>query len=462
MVNEEFAQTHQIPLLERILPPGEIDQAHIDRAKLTTVFGADGDVYKSNTELPRYERDRRRSLGRFLSQQLVIKVAKDKPESRDSIYRQAEMITDPYIQPFAVASANPKKDRMTGRPSILLERATGYKLESDSNPGLEAVDYERIVYQLAMVYNRYHRLGHSAKDVGKDLFYRKQFDPKNPLPFADPPRIILYDLAYSANLRSKAVELITDIENEQSQFVSVLQEFFRCVPKSKLVKVQKVVGQIYQKKFQSLAQVAQALDPDGQFAGEYRRITGKAPEYVQNLGFSEAEFNHYIGTPDDNPPQISTIEEEELLTPAESQGLDTMHFYIISEPLMDLVRLGYRNRVDITKALFDKFSIKDIRLALTHLKDGRPLIDAMLDALERRGEIIGNRNLSSKVTPTEKLLELMRKLIREDRTPRNDLLKETAMVWADDRSLADPMDDVQGQYLFHLLCDYLFELGEIK
>lgn len=134
---------------------------------------------------------------RFVSTHLLVKTANRETgrgiiSFEEAIKRDAYVSRLPGIYPFSalVSDIHYTSD---GRPQVVVEQMwRGYKIEEDQ---LKSEDYYRIIFQLLMMGEEYHRHGFTRLDFGKstDVYYQTEEVGEGE---ANPRRILTYDFTY--------------------------------------------------------------------------------------------------------------------------------------------------------------------------------------------------------------------------------------------------------------------------
>lgn len=412
MVRGEFLQPTNLPILDQVLPLSRLREF---MGGFYWRDGASAVIYRSKTNLSIEETIKIKSLlgGRMPSPFLVFKVPKSsivgasgEATPQQQLKNEFYMLTDPFIQRFAVACSDFKTDPF-GRRGLLLELAEGHDLDKEEDvPLLGERDFVRIAYQLARVYQRFHDRGVSPKDV-RGLVYRKEFDLDNSRPSAYPPRVVLYDLAWGQRIQSEGEGRHLDVWRDTLAYLKNLQTLFAQVPKFKLKPVQKLIEDIAKNpsKASSFLEIASYLDkycvsPPGLESYFMECIVGSDINLTQQVDAEKLALTRreFIATLEKYNltlnPQLHTLGKdayvtEGLLVADAPLGTNLSAAHFVELYLGDLIeRVGLRTRAEIMQHVhgpgFPKSDLPD--LLTPHPTEGT-LLDALLSKLVAQGII---------------------------------------------------------------------------
>ncbi|MDO8429628.1 MAG: hypothetical protein Q7S88_03290 [Candidatus Daviesbacteria bacterium] len=462
------------PILEdSVLSTKRREQFFADHNPTPFGFGASANVYLSPLRLEQHEREKASLLlGRFPSPEVLLKVAKPGILNAQLLKRDFSMLVDPYIQPFAVACSIPLGTTM------LIEKAEGFDITKPEDASrLTREDVNRIFYQQALVYERFHENGVSPADVGKNAFYRREFDPKDPRPFAYPPRIILFDLAFTRSISEGGIERAIDVVSDQVEFVKNLKELFSLVARKNLTDVQQVVQDIMVGSCSSFARIADTIDwvSFGKFSLEYANILGtRIPPYDSSQKFSDSDFFKAFGIINEGTrievPQLGKDSGSlEGIVSAEKLGVSSNVVRLVSYYVESIVARGL-NTSDAVRnyVLSSKFPSVDREDCLVRTNDGRTVLDVYLEELELQGIVKGEGRTKRPNTITETTLDIMLQYVAKGISRKRDLfdrifedLASDTYGWRTKKGTNPWMIQIGQQSLVSLLLDYLEETGQV-
>lgn len=322
---QELLYSFNLPALDQALTAEQMTRCLVLGPPLSrTIQGTTADIYQSKIWGFDLDRETGHALARRLERPfkrivgikgLLIKVVKpNNPRSMVSnetlLRREVEMTSRPEIQPFAVATSSVKTDTVSRRPCIVEERASGLDiLDPQDMSKIEEIDLVRIIYQLLMVSEAFHKYGVSPEDIAKDFYY---------YPYPSVKRVLLFDLSYHHNIpasgKDRAKTVIKDVRNTADK----LRDFLlKKIPEEKKHRITEWLKNIEEVKFQSFYDVAKSLEQEfresfgSTFSNEYTSLTGSQP------GSLEAHKGKI--TPDEIKQAEAEIQSEEEVKNREAE-----------------------------------------------------------------------------------------------------------------------------------------------
>lgn len=407
-----------VPVYEQVLNPIRLHELS-EKASVFSANGSTSLIYNSGSRLTPDECARlSRIKGRMVSDEVLIKEAKSLEKvgilsNNDAIRNDAEVANIPGIEPFVVATSNTRIDG-SGYVSMLVEKATGLSLrDKEAVANLTAEDIARINYQLLVVCEEMCLRDDSPSDIGKDVFYR---------PSEKPPRILLYDVSYARKLPFKGAERAKYLIGEVRRMADTWRHFIlKYVPLNLGRETEQLIHKMEEVKYQTFGQLAQEIDTGygGKFSMEYREITGGLPSSIHLFKMTSQDAETAVL---ENKREIQEKEEERIRNkPFDDVFKDLVSYkrwtgddspllpgdrHLASE-LMEVyfikgLVIEGRTREDIRSIeLNDRYHPGHPANAFLNCrtKDGRLVIDYILDELEEKGLVTSEK-------PKEALLGL--------------------------------------------------------
>ncbi len=287
-----------VPSLEMVLGPERIKQI-LEKAMGPIIYAASNSVVVVSpigTGLNPQERVHLKKIkGYDAGSMLYVKISKPNDhytQALGNLMRDMEVVRDshvsrlPGISEFAAATSEPYQ--LASGQVAMITQTLGLKWpSSEKYTKLTEEDHVRIFYQLLMLGQAQHYYGISYWDFGKEsLAYRRETD-------GGVPHVVCVDFGFTkylpADKTQKAAQIREDVANFAQYILSV--DFLPHLPLEEQAQFRSLIDKMKKGEISTFMDAAATLDPEGKFAAEYEKITGKNPDFFElDLPLSSTEL----------------------------------------------------------------------------------------------------------------------------------------------------------------------------